>query len=269
VYANHMIMVPVLGCMLVLASLLAPFSVSAEPVRIQTTSYPPFMEQTEAGIGGLHTELVREAFKRADVPYTIEMTNLKRGLLLLQKSEIDAIYSPFKTPERAKSLYYMETPLFHVDVVLVGTYRTAPIYEAAASLEVLEGKRIGIRSGYFMGKALESAFQEGWITRVEVNSDEQMVKMLDSGRIDYFVHERSNAQLAIALAGPRFRHLTVLEPRINRQEAYIVFSQSDKIRPVADQIEKALQSMWDDQTIDRMTESFIQNRFKNTSFGPT
>lgn len=75
-------------------------SFAAEPLRIVTLEYPPYIETKNSQVSGIAVNLVREIFNNLETPIEITVLPWARALNYIETGEADAILTIFKTPQR-------------------------------------------------------------------------------------------------------------------------------------------------------------------------
>jgi len=79
-------------------------SASAKPMMVLTEHLPPYQIDTQSGVSGFATEVVRRTFENAGIPYQIEVQGWSRAYQRTLRQADTCIYSISKSNER--------TPLF-------------------------------------------------------------------------------------------------------------------------------------------------------------
>ncbi len=155
---------------------------SAEPeaqhLRLVNGVWAPFTDVE--GKPRIAQSLVREALARAGV--TVDTNIVGPALVLpeIQSGKFDGSEALWKSPEREEYLYFSE-PYFENRLVLVGR-KGSPV--TARSVDELKGKKLGIVVEYAYGPELLDAEN---VVLVRANSDEENLRALLEGKIDYTV----------------------------------------------------------------------------------
>ncbi|ABK43140.1 amino acid ABC transporter substrate-binding protein, PAAT family [Magnetococcus marinus MC-1] len=87
-----------------------PFAKAQAPLQLMTESYPPFnmaksgrtTETYAPMIQGIATDMVKELFKRAEIPYTLRMILWRHAYALAQNEPGYGLFSTTRTPNREK-----------------------------------------------------------------------------------------------------------------------------------------------------------------------
>lgn len=232
-------------------------SVNAQsPLQVYTLSYPPFMYEENGVIKGVQVDIVKEAFKRLNQPIEMHLVHLLRGLKMVELGEADVFFSPFKTEERAKVMHYGETPLYIEDIVLVA--RKDSKRKFVGTLENLIGSTIAMKDGFFMGDQLDQSFKNKTITRHDVRDLDQMVKMVASGRADFFGHERFNAALALAKFDTE-HELEIQMPPVESAAAYVVFSKQYGKTSLVEDFDRMLEAIYREGFVEQLEQQYLKD----------
>ena len=156
------------------------FSVNAtavEPIKLTTESYPPFNMITRTGVvSGISTDIVREMFKRSQIPVEIEMLPWNRAYGMAQESPNVGVFSTTRTSEREKLFKWVSPLTLNNWVFLAKKDRNIRL----TSLEDAKKYRIGGYRGDAIALYLESkGFNLDLVSRDDLNA-----LKLARGRID-------------------------------------------------------------------------------------
>jgi TRAP-type uncharacterized transport system substrate-binding protein len=91
----------------------------SQGIKVLTEEYPPYNMIVNGKIGGFSTELVKKAFDKARVPYTLELVNWDVAIKRAQDIPNTCVYSTNRTEER-EPLFKWVGPIAHSDWLLFG-----------------------------------------------------------------------------------------------------------------------------------------------------
>lgn len=156
-------------------------AVAAEKVCFDQEN-PPFMYQKGDSPAGLYPALIAEAFKRMDVPLTMECLPWNRVLAGADAGDwgVGGIY---QNAERLKKYDYSE-PIF-VEKLMIFVLQGGEF--AFGGVGDLAGKTVGVMRGWSYGDEFDAAVAAGSITKDEIESDEMNFKKLIAGRLDALI----------------------------------------------------------------------------------
>ncbi len=168
----------------------------AEPLRIVTEAWAPYIYEEQGQPSGLDYETSAEVLRRLGVEVEWQFLPWKRCLLALEQGHADGILDIFRIPEREASMLFVEEPLSEVEFVLF--YAKSRPY-AYRSLDDLHDLVIGTSPGYWYN---DQAFRESrQFTREEAPSHEANLGKLVRQRIDLVVNDRRAGQYLAAHLG--------------------------------------------------------------------
>ena len=157
----------------------------AEPLRIVTEAWAPYVYEENGQTAGLDYEISAEVLRRLDVEVEWQFLPWKRCLLALEQGHADGILDIFRLPERERSMLFVEEPLSEVEFVLFYA-RTRPY--RFKSLDDLRDLVIGTSPGYWYN---DQAFRDSRLfSREEAPSHEANLGKLVRQRVDLVVNDR-------------------------------------------------------------------------------
>ncbi len=243
-----------LKSLIICGTLLSPFVVAKQIVLfgVFNTDFPPFHYVVDQQHRGLDADLIREAFSRLpeyEVQY--KFLPVRRAILELEWGSLD-MTTGFSSRMREKTAYIVKTPLhwsFNKVAVLKGMEFN---FEG---LEDLRGIDVAILNGSRLGQEFDQAVSKGKIQAHYVDSFEDTVKMLTSGRmpgiignypiIDYYASKMGFSDAITYL--PR-----LVVPPIRYSLLISRKSKLPGLKILHVKLEKALNDMLIDGTYDRI-----------------
>lgn len=169
-----------LGCLLVLPALAAAAAMPVN-IRLDTSQEPPYQMLVDGQLGGLAVEVVECIFERLQQPHSIEVTSLNRARLNVRQQLAEGFFSSAPTPQ-SDAYAQLSAPL------LIEKW-----YWYARDAQVLnrqpwEGElRIG---GVLGSNSLGWLELRGIAVAQTVSRHEQLVRLLERGRIDLFLADQ-------------------------------------------------------------------------------
>ncbi len=159
------------------AACLVPATAQAADIRLVTEEYPPFNMTYHGEITGMATDLLKAAFDKAGVTYTLELLPWARAYNTALTTASACVYSTTETPERMDKFLWVG-PLVDNDWVLLARADSPAI----TSLEDARPYKIG---GYHGDAVAEYLIAEGF--RVDTASQDAFnAPKLANGRIDFW-----------------------------------------------------------------------------------
>ncbi|TDR73318.1 substrate-binding periplasmic protein [Paludibacterium purpuratum] len=162
-----------------------------EPVRLLTEDDPPFNILEDNGqIGGVSTEMVRELFRRADVPYTLTLMPWIRAYHIAVTDKTACLYSTTRTAAREKQFRWVGPLLNNAWAIYAGPHSPAGM----RSLDDIRQSAIG---GYLGDAVAQYLIERGFHVQ-QINDDARNVQMLALGRIDFWASGVFHARYLLA-----------------------------------------------------------------------
>lgn len=236
------------------ALLIAAPGQATDPIRLfANDSVPPKAWRDGQQGRGYVVDAAQEAFKRAQIPYTLEMLPLKRAYSQAEAGE-GWMTGIFKTPDREKLFLFSES--VGIDEVILVTLRGKEFpFEKP---EDLTGKRIAYQDGASYGNVFVEA-QKHFQGDPDSNPRQRLQKLL-AGRLDAAIINPGEAALVYHMKalGEPLDKVTVLPKRMAVEPNYIVVarSQAEAAGPLLEKVNTALKAMAADGTLEKIMETY-------------
>jgi len=191
-------------------------------VIFATGEYLPFTSEKLNGYGAT-TELVTAICKAADIKPNYRFFPWKRVEIALAKGEAFGAFPYGITQEREGKFKFSE-PIYSVKNIIITCTKNIKTDKKNMykKLEDLKGYRVGILNGSFAEERIKQAgIQYNTITTVD-----QAIKMLYSGRIDFYIDDQVVIYDSIKRIFPKeVRYFTVLDnPFDEAKQNYVMIS---------------------------------------------
>ena len=205
---------------------------------------------------GILVDIIHEAFSRAGYSVTIRLEPWARCIEDAHEGRVDGIFSIFRTPERQAFLDYTSQPII-TQVVSFFTLKRSPI-SFDGSFASVSGNAIGIINQTSYGPRLDEALKQGLFARqVLAYSAENNVKMLLLGRVDIIPSYR-HVVLFTARSLGALDQIQELTPKVDSIPSYLAFNRKNDYSIVMADYEKALKSMQQDGSYDRIFDRYLR-----------
>lgn len=222
---------------------------ASDPLVLLTENFPPYNMSSdgksfarEPEIQGIAADLVREMFRRADIPYSMTLRfPWTRVYQQAKDTPNHGVFVLARQPDR-EALFKWVGPLGPDDWVLLARAGST------LQLDSLEQAR-GLRIGAYKGDAIAESLQRSGLKPVLVLRDQDNAKKLSTGEIDLWATgDPAGRYLARQIGMTAFK--TVL--RFNGTQLYLALNKS-----VPDEVVKKLQ-----ESLDQMREDgFVDATF--------
>jgi polar amino acid transport system substrate-binding protein len=211
-------------------------SLQAEPLRIVSEAWPPYVYEADGKLQGLDYEAAQEVFTRLGLETTWQLMPWKRCLLDLQQGRADAVLDVFHSEERESWIVFADEPLSHIEFVLFYN-RERP--HTFTQLDDLAGLTIGVSAGYLYGN--EAFSQSPLFTREAAVSHEANFGKLQRQRVDLVVNDRRSGVYLLKQLG--LHSLIGHHPQvISQAPLYLGLSQTPTHQELARRFARALRA---------------------------
>src|SRR5688572_20842809 len=158
------------------------FTARAEPLRIVTEAWAPYVYEDNGQPVGLDYEISAEVLRRLGVEVEWQFLPWKRCLLAFEQGQADGILDIFRIAEREPQMLFVDEPLSEVEFVLFYARQRPYPYR---SLEDLRDLLIGTSPGYWYN---DQAFRDSRLfSREEAPTHEANLGKLVRQRVDLVV----------------------------------------------------------------------------------
>lgn len=157
---------------------LSLFSSDSAKVIIAMNAWEPIKYETEPY--GVLAQITKEAFALEGVDVEFRVAPWKRGYDYVLNGQWHGIVGWNRTEEREK-LFYVSSPVLIENVVF---FHHKDLSLDWSTVDDLQGLSVGIISGYNYGPDLQRAIENNIVRKDVTSSEENSIKMLESGRFD-------------------------------------------------------------------------------------
>jgi len=212
---------------------------AGEKVKFGTFPIPLMVEDSDHGV---FIELTKTIAQRADFEIEIVISPPKRTMSYFIKQKVDAIFPALDINFSEGTSFEKASEIIYIKQDFVFTKKGNPLYRVISDLE---GKKIGITSGYPYAKELT----DNHLIQLEpMDSDEVNTQKLMKGKIDAFVVEEKSGLKAFEKTG--FQSQIQYDPGtpLSKQDVYYAFQATDRGRELSKRISDVLKQMKQDGT---------------------
>ncbi len=231
-------------------------STIAEEILIASghPDWPPYEWENKNRIIGVGAELVEMIFKDMGIKVCSKAVgNWKRVQLEAKKGDIDVIVACYKTEEREQYLVYPSSSFTNnYSVIWVSKGKTFPFNK----WEDLIGKTGVAMLGESYGNAFDT-FIKKKLTMFRVSRVEQIFKMLEKDRADYFPLSLYAVQIKSKQLGYENK-LEYLPTPLNQVDVYFAFSKESKFLRYLPGVEKGIKKYKKNGTVDKLFKKYIE-----------
>lgn len=227
-----------------------PASAGPDAAILLTTGddYPPYTA-IRLPQGGLATDLVRQAFRKAGADVQIDWLPWARGFYKVKAGAYAATFPYIRTPERDATFLYSD-PLFEISDTLF--VRKGLVIDPGQP-ETLRGRIFCLPVGWALSGALESLQDPKLVIVVRPPDIGQCVKMLQAGHADFFPSDLRQGVASLAEAGIKEGEIQPLAPPLQSIGVYLIVSrQRPGAKELVDRFNRGLRALRADGDYDRI-----------------
>jgi len=207
---------------------------------------PPYVYKENGEYTGLIVDIVKEAFGRIGIEYTMDGIPFNRAINQLMEGTLDVGTDVFLKEERESFLHYpIEYPIAVYPYTIFKLKSTE--FNFSGHPEDLIAYRIGFIRGYSLGD-YDRYVNDDRFTFVESESPEANMKLLLNGRVDLAIDVQSTGEAVIDALRVN-EDIDVVMPPINENTSYITFSKVRNLEKLTREYEAAIESMIQDGTL--------------------
>lgn len=208
---------------------------------------------------GYAVDFLNEVSKRIDVKFSMTLLPWKRCLLMAKNGSIDGVMLLTKNSKRERYLEFT-VPLISDNNLL--WFRSDENLAANSwdSFEDLKSYRIGVVAGFNYGEAFIKAKEEYNFNIEVVNDVKSNFNKLALGRIDVFFVNLSAANEVLKEEHELKVKFKFLDKLFEKVPFYIGISKNSQARFLLPDINKAINGMIRDGTIERIMKQFPDRR---------
>lgn len=215
-------------------ALVSPTFASAQPLRIVTEPWGPYVYQDGTALAGIDYEIANEVFNRLGVQVQWQFLPWKRCLMMIEEGQADAVLDIFRTPTRERQLIYANEALSSVEFVL---YEANERPQPAARLKSLQGLRVGIAPGFLYGPVFEgSQAQKEPAPNLEANFGKLLL-----GRVDLVIGDRRQGRFALRQTGLEGR-IREIPGTLHSDVLYLALRRTGELAALAERFASTLQA---------------------------
>lgn len=227
---------------------------SQEPIAIGVdAAYPPYMYAAAGQPAGLYVDLIGAVFERMGLPITIEAMPWPEAVERIDRAE-SGLGGAYKNDVRLEKYDYSEAILEETLMVYVRSGDEFPF----DGLDDLEGRLVGVNSGWSYGQAFDDARANGIITAEEAASDTTNLMKLRDGQIDAAIVDSLAAHIIITGHDDLKEAIVALPNPMATNKGYLAFNKQAGNRLLLEDFNHVLSAMKTDGSFDSVFLSSVE-----------
>lgn len=176
----------------------------------------------------------------------------KRSILYIKRGQLDGILTLFITDERKKFIEFTD---YYTQVNTSAFVLKGNEFEFEEWKDLIGKKGVSIR-GRSQGKKFDN-FSKNNLQLEEASDMEEMVRMLEKGRVEYAIH-KENDILTYAIKNDALKTLQILNKPIISNNLYFGFSKKSAFKKHIPKINKMIVEMRNDGIIEQLIVDSIK-----------
>jgi polar amino acid transport system substrate-binding protein len=190
-----------------------------QEITLGYVDFPPYEFQKKGKPAGSLVDLVKNIFRKANIPLKLEYLPFKRALLNTKNGKIDGLFNFYKTTERITFFDYTK-PIIKNSIAFFVLNNSDIKYK---KLEDLTGLKVGVLRGYTYGKNFDKSFL---FRKESTNSHIANFLKLKLKRIDIYPCD-SNVGLHLVRKNNLYSEFKILPTPLKIMHGYIGFTKGN------------------------------------------
>jgi polar amino acid transport system substrate-binding protein len=222
-------------------------------LELVTLQYPPYQYEENGETKGFVVEIVREVFRRLQLPIKITLMPWTRSIKMIEDGTADAIFTAYKTPERELFADYSKEVLMP-QVVSLFVLKNSKI-KFDGDIYKLTDYSFGVVNKVSYGDIFDNAVKNKQLKAPDVTfTGEQNIEKLLAGRFDILVSNKYGALDILKRKGVMDK-VRELAPEVQAIPSFMAFSKKRNLSQLRDRFDEVLLSMKKDGSYERIITS--------------
>lgn len=208
----------------------------AEPLKIVSAAWPPYIYEDAGQLKGVDYDVTNQVLKQLGYTASWQLLPWRRALHDTASGRADAILDISPTPQRQEQYVFPSEPLSSSESVLF-YHQSQP--RPFATLQDLSGLRIGVTAGYVYGSP--DFMNADYFSREPAPSNEASLLMLMRGRVDMVLMNQRAGLFTLRELGlqEQIKHHPLT---VSSAQLFLAFHPSPELRLLAERFSTALSS---------------------------
>lgn len=235
---------------------LFPIESFAEKITFASPeSIPPKVFKENGKLRGTYIDIITEVCKRMKVEPVFLQYPWPRAIAMVKTGKVDALFPPFKTPERESFLYYPTEPVSHTrNVVFARKARNIKVSKMAD----LKNYIVGINDQYSYGPIFDN-YKKNLVVDVSRTEEMQINKLTHQGQVRMDVAAASED--AFRFISTKLGHADELEIIyvLSEVPSYVAFSKANaKNKIFAENFSRVLKQLRKEGVIQEINDVYFK-----------
>ena len=222
---------------------------SKEKIVLAYVDFYPYEYNENNVPKGILVDIVKEAFKRADIELELEFYPFNRAYVYAKEGKIDGLFNFYKNETRMNFFDYSEMVIQN-EIVLFVPKNSQIDFQ---SLSDLKGKKIGVLSGYSYGTQFDN---DSSLIKEPGNSHDANIKKLGFDRIDVYPCDKLVGHYSAKKIG-LIEKFSYLPKPLKIMDGYIGFTKGKHLE-IIEEINKVIIDMRKSGEIDEISNDYMK-----------
>lgn len=235
--------------------------IKAQVYNVAVNHFPPWVIIEGTNYSGIDIEALELIGEKLKIKFRYTECPFRRCLLLMEKGTADIMTGLFKREEREKYMYFLN-PHYYDDPPKVFYLKNDAKFKIE-NYEDLKGLKIGVVKGekYF------SRFDDDpALIKIEITKHDQLIGMLNLGRIDTFIGTSVFMDYLIAKDNLRGKFKKATLQHQQGGQTYMAISKKSKLMGIKSDIEAVIAEAKSNGVFEKISDQFIMKQ--QSSSGP-
>jgi len=240
-----------------------PLFLFSKTIKIVTLQYPPYEYEQNNLAKGINVEIIKEAFKRANIGIQIKFLPWSRALIMVKNGYADAILDIAYTKERTDFLHYTNSELNTINwTAFKKKGRDVSINENFSNSNELT---VGITNSFQYGGIIQELIDNKRFKDIQVVSNYYLnIEKLIANRFDIFFGIKANTLYLINQMN-YIEQVEIVKTSNSNEEyifdsynTFIAFSKKTTTKKLVTKISDILHEMKKDGTISKIKNLYLK-----------
>nr|BDT27535.1 transporter substrate-binding domain-containing protein [Bacteriovorax sp. HI3] len=236
--------------------LLPSLALAERVVFVSPEEIPPKIFRENGKLRGTYVDIIKAVCARLKINPVFEQYPWPRAVTMAKNGKADAIFPPFKTPDRLEFLYFPFEPVSYTrNAVFARKVRNINV----RNLEDLKNLVVGINDQYSYGQQFDN-FKKNLTLDLSRNEEMQINKLSHEGKVRMDVAAASEEPFKYLSKKMGYAKELEMVYVISETPSYVAFSKAkgEKAKKLAENFSRTLNQLKKEGVIDAIHDSYLK-----------
>lgn len=217
---------------------------------------PPKIFRENGKLRGTYVDIIKAVCARMKVEAIFEQYPWPRAVTMVKNGKVDAIFPPFKTPERLEFLYFPFEPVSYTrNAIFARKIRNINV----RSMEDLKNLVVGVNDQYSYGPQFDN-YKKNLTLDLSRNEEMQINKLGYNGKVRMDVAAASEEPFKYLSKKMGYAKEFEMIYVISETPSYVAFTKAhgEKGKKLAENFSKILKQLRKEGVIDEINDSYLK-----------